>query len=76
MVVVVFPDSSAKLTVDFTTFFDTVLYFLLTDRAQPGNLGSGPCSPLVCCVTLGDLLNLSEFSFLLCEMGITRVSST
>lgn len=62
--------------VDLTTSSDAVLYFVLTAKAPPGNVGSSPHSPLVSCVTLGDLLNLSELSFLLSEMGITRVPTS
>lgn len=49
-------------TVDLTTFSYTVLS-LLTAKAQPENLRSSLASPIMSCVTLSELLNLSEHQY-------------
>lgn len=46
-------------TVDLTTFSYTVLS-LLTAKAQPETLRSSLAPPIMSCVTLSELLNLSE----------------
>lgn len=49
-------------TVDLTTFSYTVLS-LLTAKAQPENLRSSLAPPIMSCVTLSELLNLSEHQY-------------
>ena len=39
------------------------------------NLGSNPDSQLICCGSLGKLPNLSELSFLMCQVGVMTATS-